>query len=128
MWMNVLETLTCAISMQLATILKGVTPALATLDMQAMGYFAQVSVSIFQSEHIAIIPSMYYSCTTLGQKWVNFVCFLCLTFFFFSKVFPQNGLGGNFRTFSEGISCSIALLSPVYTYHHKQFLNWFINQ
>ena len=33
----------CAISMQLATILKGVTAALATLDTQAMGYFAQVS-------------------------------------------------------------------------------------
>ena len=47
MWMNVLETLTCAISMQIATILKEVTPALATVGMQAMGYFAQVSASIF---------------------------------------------------------------------------------
>ena len=79
MWMNVLETLTCAISMPLATILKGVTPALATEGTQEMGYFAQVSVSIFQSEHIAILPGMYYSCTTLGQKWVKFVCFLCFT-------------------------------------------------
>ena len=38
--------------MQLATTLKGVTPALATVDMQAMGSFAQVSASIFKSEHI----------------------------------------------------------------------------
>ena len=50
--MNVLVTLTCAITMQLATIMKGVTPALATLDIQAAGYLAQVSVSISSNQNM----------------------------------------------------------------------------
>ena len=58
MSMNVLETLICAISMQLVTILKEVTPALATVDTQAMGYFAQVSASTFQTEYIALLARL----------------------------------------------------------------------
>ena len=41
--------------MQLATTLKGVTAALATLDTLAVGYFPQVSASIFQSIHVATV-------------------------------------------------------------------------
>ena len=44
--MNVLEVLIGVIPVQLATTLKGVTPALATLDTQAMVFLAQVSTSI----------------------------------------------------------------------------------
>ena len=46
--MSVLEALIGVIPMQLVTILKGVTPALATLDTQAMDFLAWVSVAIFQ--------------------------------------------------------------------------------
>ena len=38
MWMNVLEVVTGVIPMQLATTLKGVIIALATLDTQAMDF------------------------------------------------------------------------------------------
>ena len=41
--MNALEALTGVTPMQLATILKGVTPALATLGILAMDFLAQVS-------------------------------------------------------------------------------------
>ena len=41
--MNVLEALIDVIPVQLATTLKGVTPALATLASQAVGLLAQVS-------------------------------------------------------------------------------------
>ena len=41
--MNVLKALISAMIMQLVTTLKGVTPALATLDTQAMDLFALVS-------------------------------------------------------------------------------------
>ena len=51
-----LETLIRVISVQLVTILKEVTPALATVDMQEMGYFAQVSASL--PEYIVILASM----------------------------------------------------------------------
>ena len=44
--MNVLEALIGVIPVQLATTLKGVTPALATLDTQAMDSLAQVSAAI----------------------------------------------------------------------------------
>ena len=50
--MNVMETLICATSMQLAPILKEVTPALARVDMQAMGYFVQVSASSYIRKHV----------------------------------------------------------------------------
>ena len=43
MWMNALKTLTGVITMQLVTTLKGVTPALATVDMQEMDLRAIVS-------------------------------------------------------------------------------------
>ena len=42
--MNVLKTLITANKMQLVTTLKEVSPALVTLDTQAMGPFAWVSV------------------------------------------------------------------------------------
>ena len=58
MWMNVMETLICAIPMQLVTTLKGVTPALATVDTQEMNYFAQVSASTFQSEYITLLARL----------------------------------------------------------------------
>ena len=45
--MNVLEALIDVIAMQLVTTLVGVTPALATLDTQAMGFLAQVSAAIY---------------------------------------------------------------------------------
>ena len=44
--MNVLEALTGVIPKQLATTLKGVTPAPVTLDTQAMDSLAQVSAAI----------------------------------------------------------------------------------
>ena len=44
--MNVLKALIAVMIMQLATTLKGVTPALVTVDTQAMGFLAQVSVTI----------------------------------------------------------------------------------
>ena len=43
MWMNALKILTAVITMQLATTLKEVTPALATVDMQEMDLRALVS-------------------------------------------------------------------------------------
>ena len=43
MWMNVLEALIGVIAMQPVTTLVGVTPALATLDTQAMDFLAHVS-------------------------------------------------------------------------------------
>ena len=43
--MNVLKALIAVTTMQLATTLKGVTPALVTLDTQAMEFFAQVLFS-----------------------------------------------------------------------------------
>ena len=52
-----METLICAIPMQLVTILKGVTPALATVDTQEMN-FAQVSASTFQSEYITLLARL----------------------------------------------------------------------
>ena len=46
--MNVqMEALRAVILMQLATTLKGVTAALATLDTRAMGSIAQVCIQIF---------------------------------------------------------------------------------
>ena len=50
--MNVLVALTCVIAMQIVSILRGVTRALATLDIKAMDFLAQVSTYIFQSECI----------------------------------------------------------------------------
>ena len=44
--MNVLEALIDVILVQLATTLKEVTPALATLDTQAVDVLAQVSAAV----------------------------------------------------------------------------------
>ena len=43
--MSVVEVLIGVIAMQLATTIMGVTPALATLDTQAMDFLAQVSAT-----------------------------------------------------------------------------------
>ena len=62
MWMNVLEALMPVMTMQIAPTLKGVTPALATMDIQEMGFLAQVSAGIIQSEyrrHILSILSIH---------------------------------------------------------------------
>ena len=45
--MNVLVALIHVIATQLVTTLVGVTPALATLDTQAMDFLAHVSTSIY---------------------------------------------------------------------------------
>ena len=45
--MNVLKALIAVMTMQLATTLKEVTTALATVDTQAMGFPAQVCISTF---------------------------------------------------------------------------------
>ena len=45
--MNVLKALIAVMIMQLATTLKGVTPAFATVDTQAMDFLVQVSASMF---------------------------------------------------------------------------------
>ena len=45
--MNVLEALIGVILMQLATTLKGVTPALATPDTQAVDFIVWVSAGIY---------------------------------------------------------------------------------
>ena len=44
--MSALKVLIAAMIMQLVTILKGITPVLATVDMQAMDFIAWVSVAI----------------------------------------------------------------------------------
>ena len=51
MWMNVLEVLTAVMKMQLVTTLEEITPALATLDTQAMGLYAPVSPYIDTCVH-----------------------------------------------------------------------------
>ena len=53
MWMNVLEALIGVIPMQHAATLKEVTPALATLDTQAMDFIAQVSISALTTMKVA---------------------------------------------------------------------------
>ena len=52
--MNVLKALITAIKMQLVTTLKEVSTALVTLDTQAMGLFAWVSVFSIQIHCIII--------------------------------------------------------------------------
>ena len=47
MLMNVLKTHIAVITMRLAPTFKGITPALATLDTQAVDFLAQVSPSLF---------------------------------------------------------------------------------
>ena len=57
--MSVVEVLIGVIAMQLATTIMGVTPALATLDTQAMGFLAQVSAS-----RLLIIHTVRYQVMT----------------------------------------------------------------
>ena len=52
--MNVMKALITAIKMQLVTTLKEVSSALVTLDTQAMGLFAWVSVTDIQIHCITI--------------------------------------------------------------------------
>ena len=54
--MSVLKALITVIPVQLATTLKGVTPAIATVDTQEVGFLAQVS---------AVIQSIYSNYTQL---------------------------------------------------------------
>ena len=61
--MNVLEALTGVTPVQLATTLKEVTPALATLDMLAVDFIAQVS-ALFIPAQIFYIPSVTEVTTT----------------------------------------------------------------
>ena len=54
--MNVLVALIDVILMQVATTLMEVTPALATLDTQAMDFLAHVS-SAFITDTLYLVPS-----------------------------------------------------------------------
>ena len=56
--MSVLEALIGVIRMQLATTLKGVTPALVTLDTLAMDFLALVSAYTFNWEESLLNPIM----------------------------------------------------------------------
>ena len=56
--MNVLEALIGVIAMQLATTLVGVTPALATLDTQAMDFLAHVSAAIYACDVLHFVLSV----------------------------------------------------------------------
>ena len=57
--MNVLEVLIGVMLMQIATTLKGVIPALATLDTQAMGFLATVSSSISNHNRYCSLPAWH---------------------------------------------------------------------
>ena len=54
--MNVLKALIAVMIMQHVTTLKEVTPALATLDTQAMDFLAHVS-SAFITDTLYLVPS-----------------------------------------------------------------------
>ena len=58
--MNVLEAVIGVTTMQIAATLQEVTPALARLDTQGMGYLAPVSLSIFQSQQL-LLTSLIFS-------------------------------------------------------------------
>ena len=51
-YMNVVKALIAVIPVQHAATLKGVTPALATLDTQAMAVLAHVSVAHFLPNYL----------------------------------------------------------------------------
>ena len=59
--MNVLKALIAVIAMLVATTLKGVLPALAILDTQAMAFHALVSAVILQSQQMHNIPLFYFN-------------------------------------------------------------------
>ena len=58
--MNATQALTGVTPVQHATTLKGVTPALATLDIQAMDFLAQVGALIItvQTVYIALVTEV----------------------------------------------------------------------
>ena len=60
--MNVLKGLIAVMTMQLATTLKEVTPALAIMDIQAMGFLALVSIG---NQNITIIYIYIYQVSYL---------------------------------------------------------------
>ena len=64
--MNVLEILIGVMLMQIATTLKEVTPALATVDTQAMDFLATVSSSIPITTATASQPNIL--CTNIRYK------------------------------------------------------------
>ena len=63
--MNVLKGLIAVMMMQLATTLKEITPALATMDIQAMGFLALVSIGNQNITVIYIYISSILSAHTL---------------------------------------------------------------
>ena len=70
--MSVLKALIAVMIMQLATTLKGVTPALATLDTQAMDILVQVRAVMFHRSIDPIFP--VYMCRDIRPEWK-----LCMT-------------------------------------------------
>ena len=60
MQMNVLKVLTAVITLQLATTLKGITPALAILVTQAMVFHVLVS-AVFSNHNISVHNIPLYS-------------------------------------------------------------------
>ena len=63
--MNALQALTGVTPVQLATTLKGVTPALATLDIQAMELLAQVGALIITVQIFYILSVTEVTTTTV---------------------------------------------------------------
>ena len=64
--MNVLKGLIAVMTMQLATTLKEVTPALAIMDIQAMGFLALVSIGN-QNITVIYIYIKYLICTHIAD-------------------------------------------------------------
>ena len=73
--MSVLKALIAVMIMQLASTLKGVTSALVTLDTQAMGFLAQVSVTIqtIYSTAIYLDVNLMLAYITAHDYW-DFSC------------------------------------------------------
>ena len=78
--MNVLEALIDVIPVQLATTLKGVILALATLDTQAMDLLAQVSAAIqsIYSNYTLLSPCIT-SAASLHSERKCLVLFICIS-------------------------------------------------
>ena len=75
--MSVLEALIAVILMQLATTLKGVILALATLDTQAMDFPAQVSAATAITLSYPHVLLLQYHCTVRGNVWFYSFMYLC---------------------------------------------------
>ena len=61
MWMNALEAIIAVTIMQLATTAQEITPALVTLDTQAMGLYAPVSSNILYMMVLRLIATAMHS-------------------------------------------------------------------